>query len=491
VVYSQKMKIRPLAILVSLLPFVLVFVASLYRPSDADLGWHLKYGEYAVKNLSLLRENTFSTEMPDFIWPNISWGIDVINYLIFSAGGFLALTIAGALVITTTFYFLSKAFRLTYFEKAMIFPLLLLLQHPLNQVSFRGSLLSLFFLSILLYLLFSHEEKPSKRIWLIVPLFLLWANTHGLFILGLGILLLWIIANAIKEGFTNGFAKQVIFKPIKQYVPLFLATIAVTLIHPFGFAIYEDALLHFNNPYLVNIAEYLPFDELSHLWWIHIAVASTVAIGMFLLYLHDGFAKHLSITFLTIPLLSLAYFVRRYAWPSYYLTIPFLKPVVNFFKPDRQKTTQVSAVFILLVALSIAIFIKQPFSQFSSMNWDTYCKQVVQCSPKAVEYLKEHKLNKNLLTFYDWGGYLIWQHPDLKPSIDGRMHLWQDKKGNNAFAQYYAYEQDEANIDESKYDTVLMARKKPLYKQLNRLVKEGKWTKVFEDKTAGVFVRKK
>ena len=109
------MKIRPLAILVSLLPFVLVFVASLYRPSDADLGWHLKYGEYAVKNLSLLRENTFSTEMPDFIWPNISWGIDVINYLIFSAGGFLALTIAGALVITTTFYFLSKAFRLTYF----------------------------------------------------------------------------------------------------------------------------------------------------------------------------------------------------------------------------------------------------------------------------------------------------------------------------------------------------------------------------------------
>jgi len=77
----------------NLLPFVpyfIVFIASLYFPSDPDLGWHLKYGEYFFQHGSILRDNTFSTLMPQFHWANVSWGTDVLTYAAFMSGGFLS-----------------------------------------------------------------------------------------------------------------------------------------------------------------------------------------------------------------------------------------------------------------------------------------------------------------------------------------------------------------------------------------------------------------
>ena len=95
------------------------------------------------------------------------------------------------------------------------------------------------------------------------------------------------------------------------------------------------------------------------------------------------------------------------------------------------------------------------------------------------------------MTYYGWGGYMIWQYPQVKPSIDGRMTLWRDESNYSAFEDYYAYEQNTADIQNSAYDTVLMSPQKPLYNRLEKLVSEGKWQKVYEDKDAGVFVRNK
>ena len=69
------------------------------------------------------------------------------------------------------------------------------------------------------------------------------------------------------------------------------------------------------------------------------------------------------------------------------------------------------------------------------------------------------------------------------------MTLWRDEAGYSAFEDYYAYEQNTSDIENSAYDTVLMYNQKPLYNRLNQLVNQGKWQKVYEDKFAGVFVR--
>ena len=54
-----------------------VFIFSINLPTDPDLGWHLKYGQYFFKTGEILRENIFSTMMPYYNWVNHSWASDV------------------------------------------------------------------------------------------------------------------------------------------------------------------------------------------------------------------------------------------------------------------------------------------------------------------------------------------------------------------------------------------------------------------------------
>jgi hypothetical protein len=44
---------------------------------------------------------------------------------------------------------------------------------------------------------------------------------------------------------------------------------------------------------------------------------------------------------------------------------------------------------------------------------------------EAVEYLKKHPFSGNMLNEYNWGGFLIWQYPEKKVFIDGRMPSWR------------------------------------------------------------------
>ncbi len=472
----------------SFLPYIVVFLASLYKPYDADLGWHLKYGEYFFKNFQILTDNTFSAMMPDFKWANISWGVDLVYYSVFSSFGFLGLTLLGALIVTLTFFFFSKAFDLSYWEQSLIFPLLLIIEEPINQVSFRGQLLSLLIFGILIYLFKKYENKP-RAIFLTIPLFFIWANLHGQFILGLGVFFIWAIIQIFNKYLDNPKNLTAVRESAKTLGLAFFLSSAVILIHPFGAAVYMDAFLHFENADLKSVLEYLPFDERSTQWWYQLIIGILVAVGVVFMYFEGKLKSNIPYLGLFGILYTLTFFVKRYAWSMYYLSIPFLQPVASFFKPNSKRNTFIVGTVLFIFYLQFAIYFKLPFTQYTNMSWDVYCKEYAHCSPASVEYLIKQKLDKNLFTLYNWGGYIIWNYPQIKPSIDGRMHLWRDKKGYSGFADYYGYEQNLKDIDDSSYNVVLMSPEKPVYKRLLKLAREGKWKLVYKDKYSGVFVR--
>jgi hypothetical protein len=45
----------------------------------------------------------------------------------------------------------------------------------------------------------------------------------------------------------------------------------------------------------------------------------------------------------------------------------------------------------------------------------------------AVEYLKAKNITGNVFTGYNWGGYMIWRHPEAKVFVDGRMPSWENR----------------------------------------------------------------
>src|SRR6185437_14482987 len=101
-----------------------------------------------------------------------------------------------------------------------------------------------------------------------------------------------------------------------------------------------------------------------------------------------------------------------------------------------------------------------------------------------------HHFTNNLFSYYDWGGWLIWNYPDVKPAIDGRMHLWRDADGYSASEEYAAYENATKSIDTSSYNIVYLPNdNSPLVSELSTLIQQKKWQEIYEDDNAAVVMR--
>lgn len=490
------MQSRLLRKYIAILPYIGVFLGSLFSSQDADLGWHLKYGEYFFQHGNVLRDNLFSTEMPNFHWANSSWGTDVLSYSAFHTFGFLGITLLGAAVITATFYCFAKAAKLNLFSQVLLFPFLLFIENPVNSAAFRGQLLSLLLIGIMFWLLRLYEQSDTiitwqntKRLYWLAPLFFLWVNLHGEFLLGLAMLGLWMWIRVMRTAWISHFDKPIIVTEALVLASVLIVASFATFLNPFGYGVHLDALIHFGNPVLKDIAEYNPFDLKSIAGLNFYLFAFITLFGILAMILKGKIKDKLPLIGVILVMLFLSAFVKRYAWPTYYLALPLLTPFTNFLKPSSIKG-QYSSSFVIALATIICLYaIKSPLGQYKAFNWDQYCRQYEDCSLDSAQYLLDHPEKGKLLTFYDWGGWLIWNYPQIKPSIDGRMHLWQDKTGYSAFASYYPYEQNRTDIDQSDYDVVYIARKKPLFLRMGDLVNEGKWQAVYLDEKAGIFTR--
>lgn len=474
--------------LIKLLPFLLVFLAAMYKPYDADLGWHLKYGQYFFQHFQVLKTNIYSTEMAGYYWANTDWVTDLLTYVGYSLGGFLGLTILSSIVVTLTFFFFSKATKLTFWQQSFIFPLVLYLEQPINQVSFRGQQISLLLIGVLFYILSLFDEKNPKRIFWIIPLFWIWINLNGEFLLGLALFIVWAGVYVFREIFIKSKPFKDIFYYIKYFGGALVGAISLSLANPFGIKIYEVAISHANSPLLSAIIEYLPFDKFSDLWWNHVLIAAFFVVAVIYFWLDKTLLGRLPFIGMFLVIFVMAIKVRRFAWPTYYMSIFLLQPLALLFEPKNKKLYNGMATLLLIISIFWTIKLKHPIAQFQTMNWTEYCQSYVECSPAALEFILRSGPPANLLTFYNWGGWMIWNYPQIKPSIDGRMHLWNDN-GYSGFQVYYNLEQNFSDINNSKYDAVLISHDKPLYNRLKQLASNGTWKLAYEDRYAAYFTR--
>ncbi len=474
--------------LISLVAYLSIFLGSLYLPTDPDLGWHLKYGEYFFKTGSMLRDNIFSTMMSDYKWVNHSWASDLLVYISYNTFGFLGVSLLGAAIVTLTFYFFSKAFNLSFWDKAFLFPIVLFLVNNVNAASFRSQLISYLFTGILFYIISLYKRNP-KNLLLAIPLFLIWANFHGGFILGLVLLVGYLGIKKIIELRNNPNVKS-LAKLIRLETATLIGILIATLINPFGHAVYLESFNHFGNPWLKYVSEWSSFSDLSSQWWNLIFFMNLYLISVVILFLTGKLKNSLPIVILILPFMALSFYERRYAWSMYYISFPVLLAISDFFKPPSKSNQVIFASILAITSLVFILSSKIPSEKYFTMNWQEYCKAPANlCTYGAINFISENNLSENLSTPYSWGGWMIWNFPNVKPSIDGRMHLWKDKDGYSAFAEYYTNVQDWKSIDNSRYDRVLVLKSKPMYKRLVELTKKEKWKLVYRDKISAVFIR--
>lgn len=444
----------------------LIFFLNLKPPLDPDLGWHLRSGQDLIQQKTIPRFDLYSYTMPDWERESHEWLTNGVIYLIYAKWGLFVLSIIFALITTVAFFLIS---RLT---KAKIeYSLLAVLLASLGSLPITGirvQMLTLLGLATLLFILFRfRQDQTKKTIYLLPLLFFVWVNLHGGFSLGIFVLGLFLFFEGIKilffwfrkkyqlkkqllesQFFTNkrkliknkltgiiNFLKRKLSdnELIKEsltpqswlklaYISFF--SFAATFINPYGYKVYSLIITVIQDKYgRARIGEWQPFSARSPTGWEFLMYLLLLTI-LILIYF-----KKIDLTLLGLGIVFtfLAFSSWRNMPVLIIMTIPLWVYIVkNATDPVLPKLLKKKFV-LSLFSVAVLIIGYQQISTAWAISYNPDLLAKTGGYPKgAVEYIKANpeKFQGNMYNEYNWGGYLIWQLPEHKVFIDGRMpHL--------------------------------------------------------------------
>jgi hypothetical protein len=166
---------------------LLVIIVAAKGLADSDLFWHLKTGELIVTTRSVPSVDPFSFTWGGQPWTPHEWLSEVLIYLsvgrIGPVAGLIGFGIlAGCIVLVLAIDLGRQGARPAAIGLASLLAGWLLVPY----VTVRPQVLSWLLMAILIvFLRRLSPDHPRRALWLL-PLFVLWANLHGLWVVGLG-----------------------------------------------------------------------------------------------------------------------------------------------------------------------------------------------------------------------------------------------------------------------------------------------------------------
>ncbi len=271
-----------LQVFLIVLGFCAAWLIVIVQPLDGDTWWHLRMGEMTFEQKSLPTSDVLSYTRFGEPYLSHSWLADLWLFLIYKSAGFLGLSAwIGILAISALF--------LTYkqMEGPQVYRMILVLITALLLLPFlksRPQMISLAFLLGEAWILHAFGRgKRDDSLWLI-PLFILWSNLHGGFIIGLFYYGLFIAGNFLDNIFGRSPSDKLgRGKRQRLLIVLFICLVAV-MIHPLGYNVWGTLADTMNTSTGSNmIVEWSSPDfhepaQQIYLWWL-MAILALVCLS--------------------------------------------------------------------------------------------------------------------------------------------------------------------------------------------------------------------
>lgn len=155
---------------------------------DPDYFWHVVAGEFIVSTGGVPNVDPFSFTWRGLSWTPHEWLSEVVIYGLVAGLGEMGALAVFALVPGTTILVLALLLRrlgVRTWAQAPVLALAAVLIAP--YATLRPQALSWLLLAITMTLLASVRAESRRRLVLVFPLFVVWANLHGLYIVGIGV----------------------------------------------------------------------------------------------------------------------------------------------------------------------------------------------------------------------------------------------------------------------------------------------------------------
>jgi hypothetical protein len=466
--------------------FLLVFFISLSPPQDADMWWHLAAGKKMVEQAQILTTDTFSYTQRGATWTNAFWLSDIIIYLAYRFGGYLgiALLVAAIAVVTMGILYRNAS------EGALPIQLLMILLGTFAIAPVwtpRPQIFSFLLLAILDYGLSGSQAFFVKRPWLLIGLFILWANLHGGFIWGFLLLFAFISG----KGLDNLLKREnsLSFQELGRLGLWTLLGALAIFINPNGLSLWK---LPF---YTVDISIQLISEwhspdfhrlDLHPLLWL-----------LFLILIGAGTVKRALSWSSILKVIGFAYMAfvsQRSMGPFVIVAVPVaIESLTSAWSewvfivarpPKTRPSGTVSTLFAVVLNLLILGFLAG-VTILRAYTVST-AQQVHHGYPlQAVEAIRLHQPQAQIFNSYNWGGYLQWELPAYPVFIDGRADLYGEQIINDWWSVVNGTEQGLRLLDSLQVNFVLL---EPGWPILDKLGQRG-WHTLYEDETAVVMER--
>ncbi len=453
-----------------LVPLILGLVSLM---GAIDLAYHLRAGEMIIAERELPGVDTYTFSVTGTPWVDQQWGAQVILAAVFRLGGWPALVaLQGALgALSFAFVLLAARERGASPRIATVLTLLgFLLAYPM--ITLRPQLLGLPILGAAVWVLASRHRVPS-RIWLVPVFAVVLANIHGSFtLLPLLVALAWLDDLIAKRGGRQTFI-------------MLIATLAATLVNPFGVDVWRYAFDLSTDPIIRDsITEWAPVTIGSALG--AATILSALAIAAY-------FARRRTpvgwIDIITLGAFLLLAFSASRAVLWWAMVAPVAVAGVAASEPtaapeaehDGARTPRGPAI-VLIGGLLVGVVAVLPWWRGSG-----YSEHLEAAPPGITEALANAPPGSRLFAYQPWGSWFVYALPEHRVYVDSRIEIMPAAIWDDYFEVAYAGARWEEALDRWEPDFVIA--NKGEWKSISLLRNHPAWTVFYEDEEGVVFAQ--
>jgi hypothetical protein len=471
---------------------LLVFLMAARTPLDTDLWWHLRAGAETLRLGQPVLVDTLSYTRAGEAWINHSWLAEVLMTLLFRWAGFLGLGLA---VAGLAAFSLAWVYRQSYgpaLWRAFVVILAALVIAPVWSA--RPQILSLVCLVAVNQIVIDFQNGKGRLFWL-VPLFVLWSNLHGGYVLGLILL-----GSALAGGALERLLKQEDAPSWKALLELggwTLAGAAAVLVNPNGLNMWR---IPFQTVGVEVLQQAIPewaspdFHQAVQLPFLLLLVGLIGALGLAGKALRVGEVLKL-VLFATLGLVA-----RRNFGPFALLAAPIfaqagwmvIERAMNGLRigkkgvsGSRDLPVGVQKAFNLVIVALLAL---AAFGKLFVVTQPSLVGMYEQQSfpTGAVNWLKQNQPQGRLFNAYEWGGYLTWRLPEYPVFVDGRTDLFGDEIIGEWLKVVKAEPGWETVLEGWKVQLVLLPPGYPLVGEIER----AGWRMLYSDDLAVLYQKR-
>lgn len=446
---------------------------------DIDMWWHLRNAAYLLANHRLPNIDTYSFTVAGTPWMSHEW-LGEIPFLL----GFRVLGLRGLFVVT---FLCVAVLSLSLFQICRVrtsdplaAALATIAAGVLGMISWspRPQLLGWLCFTAIYAILLLYREHRTAKLWLIPPLFCLWINCHGGWAYGLIVFAIVIAAGLLPEDVGLIAARPWSRTELKQLLTTLGASVALLFVNPFGYKLVWYPLDYLFrqklNTALVEEWQSVNFNDERGMYVFAILAA------VFLFAVLQRRRWHIDEVLLAGFALYGGLAHLRMLLPAGIILAPILAPHMEGLSAydPRQERRLINGILLA----GVAGFLVFAFPREAMLQ-----KRLPEHFPvNATHFIRAHPLDGPVFNYYEWGGYLEWELPQMKMFIDSRVDIFEYKGVLRDYVKIATLNDSEELLDRYAIRYVLYA---PTTGLAYHLGKSPAWREIYRDHDAVLFAR--